>query len=983
MLSHWDIIGLIEALHPSAGPSETESASVLHGHPSSSASSATLQPGNPDVGCNELPSANRSYAGSLSTDGTMVGETLMPTEKSGHYNNPYATLNDEHRPTVTSLDDCASRLGRLLNVCIRLKDLSRARGRSITAPIPQDWVFFGILPTYPGLWLSNGLSQPLSQTSQSSAAEVHALQGEETIEKYTSVRNALLSLLASQEVCSSTGHNSVDLSAVPLADSMQQLIQTRIITAQSQHDFVLAHRWSRTLRLYRELREVKSVDGFSQDIVKDMADGLHASIRNSVRQKEEAEATLRLLDIQKRQQTDLLEWTVRRRALRVKMWYMSDVKNSSFYEEALRVTKALSTMANPKQAKPTTGLAGWARQRLRGTNPYDRADKQALEAMCAPKDHGGVAKLSDEQIQLTSKWLTKNSVENFCKGEERIHRFYYEVHKSLNKLAGVSILESPVLWSSHLFRSEKASFEIRPRRPTFSPPLSSPISPSPRNQNPNVLRSPAIGYASSTLPNVLESRAKGPMEISGGLQITSIPHPFGQNFMNGSPKYPYPSISASQAFGHLSPPMTPLSPRISEVFGASIPNRPEPVSKAKSKFVDELRGDLVGLVMSDLGYLLWTQGSETDIWVQRTASQANDGLFFEKPENGPTSEAANLRTEHEDNCPVHMSRDPQQVLTTEEPNDLKLLGDNRDTSFSYSDAYAKLLQTMSLSQNPNVKLQKLCQLEDLVIGSLQDEGIKLRGDKKATDTSRIVPRTKATRLEEVIANCTERRAGTMKQKQPRSPLPVAFCNYEGCGESAIGANQIVDRLLFVLRDNCLRPATLYRDLQYIAAFVPSATLDQTAQGKAFWDVALAAMALKEDLIDSTIQRASQITNYHITSKKFPQSAEHTDIPTWLASTTLHDAANLWITAAKEGSPVAARELALFYLTHPDLLGRVTAPLSEAKDVFGSTSAHERTSSGALDPLTFSIVLHWMGIAASGGDKEAKDFLHDNGALGFH
>lgn len=132
-------------------------------------------------------------------------------------------------------------------------------------------------------------------------------------------------------------------------------------------------------------------------------------------------------------------------------------------------------------------------------------------------------------------------------------------------------------------------------------------------------------------------------------------------------------------------------------------------------------------------------------------------------------------------------------------------------------------------------------------------------------------------------------------------------------------------------------------------------------------------------------------------------------PPVLAGTSLRDAAQLWLITAKEGSVLAARELGLFYLTHPELVPRVTSPFSKAKDVFrgpmvsdhrgsgvpnsgggggggsivggggggGSTAPAEE---GGLDARTFAVVFHWMEVAANGGDKDARDFLRGNGEL---
>ena len=257
---------------------------------------------------------------------------------------------------------------------------------------------------------------------------------------------------------------------------------------------------------------------------------------------------------------------------------------------------------------------------------------------------------------------------------------------------------------------------------------------------------------------------------------------------------------------------------------------------------------------------------------------------------------------------------------------------------------------------------------------------KLSVNPHLTARTVSVPRTKATSLEEVVANCFERRAGTLKSRSPNripSPEGASFCHTEF---EIPDTDDIVNTLLAIFRDSNCRPQTLFRDLQLIAAFVPSEILDQTPKGKAFWDAGLAALALKEDLCESMIDRANQITTHHISGKK--DAMHDSSIPQPFANVTLKDAAELWIITAKEGSPTAARELGLFYLTHPELLPRVTLPLSKPKDVFRSVMSNDRSSneSGALDPLTFAVVFHWMELAANGGDKDAKDFLRGNGEL---
>jgi len=56
------------------------------------------------------------------------------------------------------------------------------------------------------------------------------------------------------------------------------------------------------------------------------------------------------------------------------------------------------------------------------------------------------------------------------------------------------------------------------------------------------------------------------------------------------------------------------------------------------------------------------------------------------------------------------------------------------------------------------------------------------------------------------------------------------------------------------------------------------------------------------------------------------SSAHTTASGELMKYSMQEAAQMWTITAKEGDPVAERELAIFYLTHPELVERVTAPL---------------------------------------------------------
>ncbi|KAI9850465.1 MAG: hypothetical protein M1830_007016, partial [Pleopsidium flavum] len=87
---------------------------------------------------------------------------------------------------------------------------------------------------------------------------------------------------------------------------------------------------------------------------------------------------------------------------------------------------------------------------------------------------------------------------------------------------------------------------------------------------------------------------------------------------------------------------------------------------------------------------------------------------------------------------------------------------------------------------------------------------------------------------------------------------------------------------------------------------------------------------------------------------------------------MEDAARMWMITAKEGDPVAERELAIFYLTHPELLPRIMLPLTMPRDTFKAEMMYRRIEDPARsDPQTMCVAIHWMELSANGGDKLAK------------
>ena len=988
MLSPLDIIGLMQTLYPdrplAQGTKESQEFDV---GPPSTAGSSTLNASTSDAGSALASSFAPSTCGTSTTSRTVVSETLR-NDWSAENQDTQEAFQVEHGsgPSKTYSFRKPELLSSLKSICRRLTNLLGPGGTSDLDFSYTAWAFV--------YYSRNGTALSLSPT------ELRKNRGHATMDStgnFEFLKAGIVKLLGQIDRSNPYtlgSHIMVDSThASDQPDPLVDLMKACEDNARSSLDFSAAHFWWQTHGVYCDFLSSARSPTASLSLLRNIADDLRRKLGAITDAGKTSEIRLRSLEKLRRHQTSLLaKMEEERKALRVKMWYSSDVRHSAAYEEALHVTRALRAMTSSKRATQPASTANWARQRLRRSGTFARPEAQILEAISAPKDYGGQSKLADEQIDLTSKWLTRRSIENFCKGEERIHRFCFEIQKSVGKMAGPSPTRNPVLWSSNLFRREKAIFDAQhlisgTHTSSFSAPTRLPTSSS--LYEPGRLQAAALHPSDPPFKAFGSPKAKATSNSFGGFWNATQPSASSiglglhgaHSLLPPTPTSP-PRSWSSNPFNS-TPPLHGIVPSATHpIFGdrTSQSNHEAEYSPARMAFTESMKMTLRSLLISDLGCSLWEQGSETDAWV-------NDCIKYQTL--GPEA-AANLARRDESAEAVS-----HQGETSKTGSFSSLPSPHRDegSSFPFTAAYAMLLQKMSLSSDPRAKLQTLYELEDLIIRSMQDSSTVHLNTNTANRGSRqqlprgdfglrgkSVPRTKTTSLEEVIANCTERRASTLRPTGRHHAFSQLISQPIPADAHIPATDDVVNTFLSIFRDPKLRSSTLFRDLQYIAAFIPSETLDQTVQGNAFWDAGLAALALKEDLCESIINRANQITAYHISSSKSANSL----IETTLANTTLRDAANLWLITAKEGSPVAARELGLFYLTHPELLPRITMPFSTAQDVYKSVlSIDARTGDkdkGALDRTTFAVVFHWMEFAANGGDRDARDFLKGNGEL---
>ncbi len=190
----------------------------------------------------------------------------------------------------------------------------------------------------------------------------------------------------------------------------------------------------------------------------------------------------------------------------------------------------------------------------------------------------------------------------------------------------------------------------------------------------------------------------------------------------------------------------------------------------------------------------------------------------------------------------------------------------------------------------------------------------------------------------------------------------------------------------------LRPLGLFRDLQYIASLVETYTLDNTPQGKAFWNAAVAALSVKQEVCRLMVETADSIIAYYSSrrgnarsSSAAQQERDSATFPIPRRTTSAEDighyqlshAADLLLITAKNGDPVAQRELATLYLTNPELMDHVIAPLSRPRDVFKEELEgkwRKNQDPARCDPATMCVAHHWMTLSSRGGDALAKEYL---------
>ncbi|KAK4544250.1 hypothetical protein LTR36_004460 [Oleoguttula mirabilis] len=705
-----------------------------------------------------------------------------------------------------------------------------------------------------------------------------------------------------------------------LLGRLMQALEIRVKVSQEGSDFIGAHHW------FKELQCLRSLPSRDPQL-----DSLHAALDAMRRRAQQSlecderigaacEGWFRLLTpALERRHRDVSTVAEDLERMRDKMWFVADVRTSAAYDEARSVAGALRIMGKPKRpsrARMAPPLRHWSGSKFSNTSLHLKTEAQTLELLSALPDQGGPNKLSDDQARGTLLWMERNGIENLCRGEERLHRLCMEVRKCVEQLVSA---ESALIYNNPLFARRNPSLQTA-GRPASLASLSA-------------LQSTAGRLSHLTLQTSVAPSIDGLSSASHALSSAS-----SRDYLESCS----PTLTHRSSALFWSPAMTeeqsPSSATSTGSYHTQTASGSRPgtqkllIKEPGSSWLEQLKRSLTSLLLSDLTSTLFNDGSETDraLWTGIGGELVHKHLCSRYSAAGSTGITGGAVT---------------GVSSLDSVN-----------GFDYDQAFQRTLRSFSASSDPSMKLSLLYDIDRLMYLQAKEK------PKSRLASTQNFP------LVEISSNPLRHHA-----RFPRAEDNVSgFCR------------------LFSNAD--LRPRAIFRDLQYIAALVPAAVLESTPQGKAFWNAAIATSQMKQDARNIMVETADSIIAYHSNNRGHGRTSstaqQQRDSATFAAPSrtssaediarySMADAAYLLQVTAKEGDPVAQRELATLYLTHPELMDHIIAPFARPRDVFKEeleSKWRKNQDPNRCDPATMCVAHHWMSLSSKGGDALAKEYL---------
>src|SRR3984957_6712370 len=416
--------------------------------------------------------------------------------------------------------------------------------------------------------------------------------------------------------------------------SLETLFEAEVEFARSRADATDIHYWWNALKALRKHYPLASLGQDDTKILQPVVLAWQNAQENHEQSCLELENNfVHLKDMFDRQSDAISDLLDRLERLRVKVWYALDVMHSGVYERTKMIARALKNMV-ANSSSPLRPEGGAVRGRLQARSVtgslLERPHMEVAGVMKASSEHGGPKKLADDQVDMTKRWLQSNAVDNFCRGEERIHRFCMEVRLAAKKLVGEAMNESPVLSSSDLFQRERAMFDNSNSKPSISSNNTRPASIM-SDEFPSAYQHFSYGHRGldhGARLHPLETQSspgrKSSFHSSNSSRPTRDFYTNDTSSLGGSPGRAVSATTTESISSIWSPPATQAQSM------TSISSHSRPASRynemtslktvaqaaqAKTKFLERLRQSLITLLLSDLGCPVWSCGSETDAWL--------------------------------------------------------------------------------------------------------------------------------------------------------------------------------------------------------------------------------------------------------------------------------------------------------------------------------------------------------------------------------
>jgi hypothetical protein len=782
--------------------------------------------------------------------------------------------------------------------------------------------------------------------------------------------------------------------------SLEMLFEAEVEFARSRADTTNVHYWWSALKALRKHYPLSCLGNDDTKIFKPIVlASQHAQADYEQSCLELENNFVHLKDMFERLSDAISDLLVRLERLRDKVWYGLDVMHSEVYERTKTIARALNNMV-ANSSSPLQLGTGVIRGRIQARSVtgslLERPHMEATGVMKASTQHGGPKKLADDQVDLTRRWLQSNAVENFCRGEERIHRFCMEIRLATKKLVGETMNESPVLWSSDLYQRERAMFDNSNTKPFITSTNTRPASIM-SEEVPYLYQHSQYGHRGleyATRLHALETQSspgrKSSFHSSNSSRPTRDYYANDTSSVGGSPGRAVSATTTESISSVWSPPAT----QAQSMTSISSHSRPastyneatslksvDQAAQAKATFLERLRQSLITLLLSDLGCPVWSCGSETDAWLELVLKQDRVRHRLEQRVSLESLLSASPLTSRTKQPPVAYLRRPKKkrsisaspaltkrhipttVSAIDQTNDRVTISEDAlityrqigDGSFSYADAYRQVTDKFCKQSNPSRKLEALYELKMLVVSHIRERGSSMSSHGNPTSDRHPQPGASLPSSRRSSLNQT-----TFSKAKSNNEPPTR--DEQDAGDMMPSEDEIVQSLKAILLET--KPRTLFRDLQYISAFVPSDITNKTESGQAFLHVGLAALAYKDDVCRSMIDVAAKIIATD-SVKRLSDSPGTLDTP-------LNDAASFLTLAAKEGNAVAQRELASLYLAHPGLLQPHSLPLTLPRETFRSEMMywqHEKPQERHTEAMC--LALHWMQHAANNGDEIAR------------